>query len=105
MHNGELKKHSTIRPIILEEQGNRCAICKNKPIWEGKPIIYDVDHIDGNPANRGRNNLQVICPNCHRQTKTFAGGNIGSNNSKTVRSYMKKYPNYRQRQNVLLLNN
>lgn len=30
------------------------------------PIQLDVDHIDGNPSNNDKSNLQTLCANCHR---------------------------------------
>lgn len=39
--------------------------------WRGKPIILDVDHIDGNPLDCRLENVHFLCPNCHRQTPTY----------------------------------
>lgn len=40
--------------------------------WQGKPLVLDVDHIDGNRFDCRVENLRFLCPNCHRQTPTFA---------------------------------
>jgi|ETNmetMinimDraft_4_1059912.scaffolds.fasta_scaffold201755_1 endogenous inhibitor of DNA gyrase (YacG/DUF329 family) len=55
---------------MFEKQGNKCGICGIKD-WNGKPIKFQSDHIDGNSDNNGPDNLQVICPNCHTQTDTW----------------------------------
>ena len=37
-----------------------------------------LDHIDGSRENNRLSNLQLLCPNCHAQTPTYRGRNIGS---------------------------
>ena len=50
----------------------KCSCCGVKE-WEGKPLFMDLDHKDGNPWNNRLSNIRVLCPNCHRQTETYAG--------------------------------
>ena len=59
------------KDFFLEEQGNKCAICGVKPIWNNRKIIFVLDHIDGDASNNKRENLRLICPNCDSQTDTF----------------------------------
>lgn len=47
-----------------------CNECGMEPIWNGKSIILQVDHIDECYWNNVKENLQFLCPNCHSQ-KTF----------------------------------
>ncbi|MFW5988461.1 MAG: HNH endonuclease signature motif containing protein [bacterium] len=98
LEDGKLKKSDKIRKLLLEEQHNKCAICGMNPVWNDKPIVFDVDHIDGNPNNFNRDNLRAICPNCHRQTETFGGKNAYKNNS---REYLKNYLSYEERVKIL----
>lgn len=60
---------------ILEEQGGVCAICGMKPEWNGKELIFILDHIDGHASNNKRDNLRCICPNCDSQLDTYKSKN------------------------------
>ena len=48
-----------------------CVVCGQKPEWQGKRLILQIDHIDGNSSNNSDKNLRFLCPNCHSQTTTF----------------------------------
>lgn len=49
---------------------NVCSIC-GLDSWQNKPITLDLDHINGNNRDNSFENLQLLCPNCHRQTPTW----------------------------------
>lgn len=52
-----------------------CSKCKLGDKWCGEPITLQIDHINGNPFDHRIENLQILCPNCHTQTKTFCSKN------------------------------
>lgn len=79
----EYTPRNYIREHILKEQNNLCDICKCEPIHNGKPLIFILDHIDGNSSNNRRDNLRLICPNCDTQLPTFK--------SKNKHSYRRNY--------------
>ncbi len=49
--------------------------CGNTGEWNGKKLVLQLDHKDGNSSNHSLDNLRFICPNCHSQTENFAGKN------------------------------
>lgn len=51
-----------------------CEVCNHPAEWNGKRLILQLDHIDGDNTNNEISNLQIICPNCHSQTPTFCRG-------------------------------
>ena len=48
-----------------------CAVCGVGNDWCGRRLVLHVDHIDGDASNNLRENLRLLCPNCHSQTPTF----------------------------------
>lgn len=53
----------------------KCSECPTAEIWNNKPIVLTLDHIDGDSRNHSPKNLRWLCPNCHSQTPTFCGRN------------------------------
>lgn len=53
-----------------------CSNC-NLTDWNHVPIPLELDHKDGDHFNNNLSNLQLLCPNCHAQTPTYRGRNIG----------------------------
>ena len=43
-----------------------CNIC-DLTEWRGDEMSLDIDHINSDPHDNKLDNLQFICPNCHRQ--------------------------------------
>ena len=67
---GELRCKSAIRNYMLREVNNTCEHCGIME-WQGKPITLELDHINGDNTDNSRENLRILCPNCHSQTSTF----------------------------------
>lgn len=61
-----------LREALLEEGREYvCEECGQLPIWKGKDLILQVDHIDGNWMNNESHNLRFLCLHCHSQTDTY----------------------------------
>ena len=60
------------RNLFLEEKNFTCELCgwdKKHPV--SNKALVQLHHIDGNDDNWAKENLQVLCPNCHSMTENF----------------------------------
>ena len=76
-YEGKIFERPTLRKLLTETVGYKCACCGINE-WNGQDITLQVDHIDGNAGNNLPDNLQLLCPNCHSQSKYFSGRNKGN---------------------------
>ena len=87
---GENQLSSVIRNFLLEKANYQCELCgwnKINPITNKCPL--EIHHKDGNYLNNQKDNLQVLCPNCHSLTENYKALNKnGRENRITIR---KKY--------------
>lgn len=87
----DLKKDRTRRIHLIREFGHKCWICGLSE-WCEKPIPLELDHVSGDTNDNRKENLRVICPNCHAQTPTYKAKNRASFKRKQL---TKKYPRSR----------
>lgn len=61
------------REQLLKELNccRRCGISS----WNGDSINLELHHIDGDSQNNKKDNLTLLCPNCHSQTENFRSKN------------------------------
>lgn len=69
--------NKTLRGFLTKLVGYKCSICGIAE-WNGKPITLEVEHISGDSGDNSKENVCLICPNCHSQTDTFKGRNKGN---------------------------
>ena len=62
------------KAVLLLERGHQCEDCKLVE-WKSQPIPLELEHIDGNNKNDIRENLKLLCCNCHALTPTWRGRN------------------------------
>lgn len=65
---------SILKAKVLKERGCKCEKC-GLTEWQNKPIPLEIHHLDGNPFNNKKENIQVLCPNCHALTENYCGKN------------------------------
>lgn len=53
----------------------QCSECGIENMWNKKPILLELDHINGISNDNRKDNLRWLCPNCHSQTETYKGKN------------------------------
>ena len=72
LRTGPYKEHTRVLLRALLESGvsyecSKCGISK----WNDRFIRLQVEHKNGNNLDNRTDNLELLCPNCHSQTKTY----------------------------------
>lgn len=63
------------KAVLIQERGHRCESCRLAE-WLNEPIPLELEHCDGNNKNNQKENLLLLCPNCHARTQFYRGRNI-----------------------------
>lgn len=73
------------RQLLLKEANYTCTKCGFNKRRSCGGVILEIDHIDGNCKNNSRENLQVLCPNCHALTGAFRNWQNKGNKKTSLR--------------------
>lgn len=65
--SGKLKTR-LIKSGLKEDICEECGISE----WNGKKLILQLHHINGDHNDNRLENLQILCPNCHSLTENFS---------------------------------
>jgi Zn finger protein HypA/HybF involved in hydrogenase expression len=76
LKNGTLITSYKLKNKLIKEniKEKKCEKCLRKK-WNNEDIPLELHHIDGQKCNNELTNLQILCPNCHAQTKTYRSKN------------------------------
>ena len=89
---GEILAEHQMKRFLSKTKGYVCDDCGTGGNWNGKNLVLQLDHIDGNSDNNMLDNLRLLCPNCHTQTETWCGRNKkNSNRSIYARVWRNKF--------------
>ena len=82
-----------LKKYLIEKFGEECSECGQASTWNNKPLVLQLDHIDGDSDNNYPKNLRLLCPNCHTQTENFGSKGKGSRYKKVTKrnSYLREY--------------
>jgi hypothetical protein len=82
------KENSTVSNKVVKNRlmseptfQHECKLCLIKEWFDpfenkNKPVNLELDHINGNERDNRKENLRLICSNCHSFTPTYKGRNI-----------------------------
>jgi hypothetical protein len=65
--NNDGLKTKLFKAGIKENKCEECGLIE----WNGEKISLHLDHINGDNLDNRIENLKILCPNCHSQTKTY----------------------------------
>jgi hypothetical protein len=69
--------------VRLVRAGLKTSACEECGIqcWRGRPLSFELHHVNGDGSDNRLENLRLLCPNCHSQTDNWGGRNRGRRRS------------------------
>ncbi|BDM66982.1 hypothetical protein HEK616_04690 [Streptomyces nigrescens] len=77
--SGSRRERTVLLRRALDEKRvpRRCAACGLGDCWQGKRLVLEIDHVNGDRLDNRLENLRYLCPSCHSQTRTFSRRSCG----------------------------
>ena len=72
--NSSSLKYRLLKENVLTYVCSGCGLSE----WKGEYLSLHLEHKNGNRQDNRLENLILLCPNCHSQTPTYTGRNIGA---------------------------
>jgi Fe2+ or Zn2+ uptake regulation protein len=95
IERGECTHNSgvALKRYLVEARGEQCEECGQTATHNNKPLVLQLDHIDGDSDNNYPINIRLLCPNCHSQTNNFGSKGKGSRYKKITKrnKYLQEY--------------
>jgi hypothetical protein len=71
-YGGNRLKLRLIKHSLID---NRCQECGMDPEWNGQPLTLQLHHKNGDSTDHRKENIMILCPNCHTQTDNWGTKN------------------------------
>ena len=72
----EYNKLESLKPHLIKERGHKCEECFLEA-WRGVPVPLEVEHLNADRTDNRKDNLKLLCCNCHALTPTWRGRKAG----------------------------
>ncbi|MFF3322062.1 HNH endonuclease [Streptomyces sp. NPDC002889] len=74
METGSPRTKTVMLRRALDDLGvpHTCTECGIGDVWQGKRLVLEIGHVNGDRLDNRRENLRYLCPSCHSQTSTFS---------------------------------